>query len=74
MQHVHVKRKEQTMNRYVMEEFYRDPALLDRLMLKAHRERARAMGDGLAWLLGRAKTLLSPRLHVRPGQWLERLG
>lgn len=62
------------MNRYLMEEYYRDPALLDRLVRKAHRERARAIGAGLIWLLGRAKTLLTPRIHVRPGQWLERLG
>ena len=62
------------MNRYVMEEFYRDPALMNRLMLKAHRERAHAIGNGLVWLFGRAKTLLTPRIHVRAGQWLERLG
>jgi len=62
------------MNRYVMEEYYRNPELLDRLMNEARLERARAMGNALTWLLGRAKTLLTPRIHLRPGHWLERLG
>lgn len=62
------------MNRYVIEEFYRDPALLDRLMAEARRERARTVRAGFAWLVGRAKTLLTPRFHIRPARWIERLG
>lgn len=62
------------MNRYVMEEFYRDPELLDRLVHQAHRERMRAVRAGFTWMLGRARTLLTPRLNVHPTRWLERLG
>ena len=69
------------MNHNLMEEFYRDPVLLDRLMDSARRERARAMREalasmlrGLTRLIGRAKTLLRPRVHAHPGRWLERLG
>ena len=58
------------MNRYVMEEFYSDPALRRRLFETAHRERARVFRLGLAWLRER----LIPRLHVRPSRWLARLG
>jgi len=56
------------MNRYVMEEFYSDPALRRRLFEKAHRERARVFRLGLAWL----REHLSPRLS--PSRWLARLG
>jgi hypothetical protein len=80
MQHAHVKRKEKPMNRYVMEEFYNDPAALRRrLSGEAHRERSRAIGAAFSWLLGRpawllgvARKRLTPRL--RPARWLARLG
>jgi hypothetical protein len=68
MQHAHVKRKEHPMNRYVMEEFYNDPALRRRLFETAHRERARVFRLGLAWLRER----LSPR--IGGSRWLARLG
>jgi hypothetical protein len=74
MQYVHVKRKETRMNRYLMEEFYRTPGLRERLDRAAHRERARALHDGLVWLWSHTKTLLAPRLHARPSRWIERLG
>ena len=61
------------MNRYVMEEFHNDPALRRRLFGDAHRERARAVHGGLAWLLKRLKSL-APRLHSRPSRWIARLG
>jgi hypothetical protein len=68
MQHTHVKRKEHPMNRYVMEEFYNDPALRRRLFEKAHLERARVFRLGLSWLRER----LSPRFDA--SRWLARLG
>ena len=55
------------MNRFVMEEFYQDPQLGRRLYAKAHRDRARALGAGLAWLWNHAKALVGPR-------WIARLG
>ena len=61
------------MNRYVMEEFYNDPALRRRLFGEAHRERARAVHSGLAWLFKQLKQL-APRLHARPSRWIARLG
>jgi len=74
MQHAHVKRKEIHMNRYVLEEFHNDPALVRRLMGEAHLERSRAIGAGFVWLLGYAKALLTPRIRIRPARWIERLG
>jgi hypothetical protein len=78
MQHAHVKRKENHMNRYIQEEFHSNPALLRRLMGEAHLERSRAIGAGLIWLLGRPKALfawiLAPRARIRPARWIERLG
>jgi hypothetical protein len=78
MQHAHVKRKEKHMNRFIMEEFYNDPALGRRLYEETRRERARAVGAGLAWLFGALRSLaahvvarLKPR---RPVHWIERLG
>jgi hypothetical protein len=78
MQHVHVKRKEKHMNRFIMEEFYNDPALGRRLYEAARRDRALAIGAGLAWLFGHLVRLsrqaiahLKPR---RPVHWIERLG
>ena len=58
------------MNRYVIDEFYRDPALRRRLFAEAHRERRRALRAGLPWL-GRR---LIPRFDFGPSHWLQRLG
>jgi hypothetical protein len=78
MQHAHVKRKEQPMNRYMLEEFHNDPALRRRLFGEARRERTRAVREGLAhalgglaWLHARVKALFIPR---HPGRWIARLG
>ena len=67
---MHVKRKESHMNRYVMEEFYQDPALRRRLFDEARRERARALLAGLAWL----RKHLLPRFSFGRTHWMERLG
>ena len=60
------------MNRFIMEEFYNDPALGRRLYEATRRERTRAVRAGLARLFGHLKTRLTPR-H-RPPRWIERLG
>jgi hypothetical protein len=60
--------KENKMNRYIMEEFYQDPALVRRLYNQAHLERVRALGAAFQWLRER----LTPRLHLRDR--LARLG
>jgi hypothetical protein len=71
MHHAHVKHKEMQMNRYIMEEFYRDPEAFRRgVQARANRERDRAIRAGLAWL-GRS---LRARFDFRPGHWMERLG
>ena len=62
------------MNRFIKEEFYNDPALRRRLFGEAHRERNRAVGEGIAWLLGQIKARLTPRSGHRPPRWLARLG
>ena len=65
------------MNRYVMEEFHNDPALLQRLIGQAHRERSHAIGLALTWLfkqLTRQLKQLAPRPHARPSRWIARLG
>ena len=62
------------MNRYSMEEFHNDPALLRRLMGEAQLERSRAIGAGFIWLLGYVKALLVPQVRIRPQRWIERLG
>jgi hypothetical protein len=72
MQHTHVKRKEYPMNRYVMEEFYNDPALRRRLFGEARLERTRSVKAGFAWLRAQLKARFAPRL--RPARWLARLG
>jgi len=78
MHDVHVNRKEKTMNRYIMEEFHNNPALLRRrLMTAAHRERARAIGEGFAWLFGSLARLpgyLKARLTPGNRSWIARLG
>ena len=71
MQHVHVKRKENHMNRYMLEEFHNDPALRRRLFGEAHRERNRAVREGFAWLAAKAAAVFRPR---HPARWIERLG
>jgi hypothetical protein len=70
MHHAHVKRKEKPMNRYVMEEFYNDPALRRRLFERARKERNRAIRDGLSWL----RRGIAARLLARPAHWIEQLG
>jgi hypothetical protein len=62
------------MNRYVMEEFYNDPALRRRLFAGARRERNRTVRAALAWLRDRIRDRLTPHLHARPSRWIERLG
>lgn len=56
------------MNRYIVDEYYRDPALRQRLLARARRERSRVLHAGLAWLVRR----LAP--GFRPLRWTERLG
>ena len=63
------------MNRYVMEEFYNDPALRRRLFGEARRDRARAVSAGFNGLRAQLKALkarFTPGL--RPARWLARLG
>ena len=74
MHYAHVKHKEYPMNRYIMEEFHNDPVLRRRLFSEAHRERARAVSAGLAWLFGYLKARLTRHSNPRPAQWLARLG
>ena len=62
MHYVHVKRKEQTMNRITLESYRSNPRLSAELYAAARRARARAVHDLLAGLIHR----LTPRLHV-PG-------
>lgn len=62
------------MNRYIIEEFYRDPGLRHRLEQAAHRERTRAILAGIAWLVAQVKARLTPRNHAPLGRWIERLG
>jgi hypothetical protein len=78
MQHAHVKRKEHTMNRYMLEEFHNDPALYRRL---AEREQARAiraafaaLPGGLARLFGYLKARFAAHRRLRPAHWAARLG
>jgi hypothetical protein len=70
MHHAHVKRKENHMYPITLEAFQNDPALRRRLFETAHRERARAMYAGFAWL----RDCLTPRIYFRPSRWLNRLG
>mgnify|MGYP001484199188 CR=1 FL=1 len=58
------------MNRYVIDEFHRNPALYERLVARAHRERAQAIHAGFVWLRKR----LAARFDFHPGHWMERLG
>jgi hypothetical protein len=72
MQHAHVKRKEKTMNRYIMEEFHNDPALRRRLFSEARRERSRSVNAGFRWLIEQVKARFTPR--TRSPNWIARLG
>jgi hypothetical protein len=72
MQHAHVKRKENHMNRYILEEFHNDPALRRRLFSNARRERNRSLRAGLKSLRGWLAAHLSPRQDL--SRWLTRLG
>jgi hypothetical protein len=78
MHHVHVNCKEQTMNRYMIDEYHRDPALLRRrLTAQAHLERSKAVGDAIAALfssVGRLFNYVKTRLAPRSSRWIERLG
>ena len=49
------------MNRYIIDEFYQDPALRRRLYAMARRERTQWVKSAFAWLRER----LTPRLHLR---------
>lgn len=66
------------MNRYTLEEFHKDPALFrSRITGEAHRQRAQAVGEAIAWLfggIGRVFGYVKARLTARPGRWIERLG
>ena len=65
------------MNRFIIDEFYRDPALRSRLFAEAHRESSRTiragLRQGLAALVGLGKRLI-PRFEFGPRQWMQRLG
>jgi len=58
------------MNRFIIDEFYRDPALRRRLFASAHRERSRVLQTGFAWL----RRHLVPHFSFGRAHWLERLG
>jgi hypothetical protein len=58
------------MNRCIVDEVHLSPARIERLVQRAHRERARALSAGLA----RLWRGLTPRFDFHPGHWMERLG
>ena len=58
------------MNRYILEEFHSNPALVRRVYARASRERSGALHAGFAWL----RAQLKARLHLRPGRWIDGLG
>jgi hypothetical protein len=74
MHHAHVKRnrKEPPVNRYIVDEFHRDPALRRRLFAHATAERNRALRAGLGWLAARLRAIVPSRLSLP--RWTERLG
>jgi hypothetical protein len=74
MHHTHVNRKEKTMNRNILDEFYSDPAFYTRVVANAHRERSRAIAAGFAWLASYAKARLTPHIGRHPARWIARLG
>ena len=78
MHYAHVKRKENHMNRYIMEEYFNDPAIGRRLYEQAHRDRALVIAQAFAWLLSTIRSLATQAAaHLRPGRparWIARLG
>ena len=70
------------MNRFMLEEFHKDPVLLRRrLTTEAHRQRSQALGDAIAALFGalfsgtgRLFNYVKSRLTPRPQCWIGRLG
>lgn len=58
------------MNRYILEEFHSNPALMRRAYARASRERSRVVYAAFAWL----RKSLALRLHFRPSWWIARLG
>ena len=66
------------MNRYLIDEYHRDPVLLRRrLTAQAHLERSKAVGEAVAALFtgaGRLFNHVKARLTPRPQRWIERLG
>jgi hypothetical protein len=59
------------MNRYIVDEFYRDPALRRQLFARARRERDRSVQAGLAWLKARMRAAL--HFCIGPLRGTERL-
>jgi hypothetical protein len=78
MQHAHVKRKEKTLKRHMMEEFHNDPALYRRLaereQVRAIRAAFAALPGGLARLSSYLKARLAAHRRLRPAHWAARLG
>jgi hypothetical protein len=72
MHYANVTCKELPMNTVLLEHYRTNPALRRRLIEAAHRERARTVEAGLAWLLGRIAESLLPRRST--ARWLARLG
>ena len=66
------------MNRYLIDEYHRDPILLRRrLTAEAHRQRSRAVGEAIIWLfggVGRVFGYVKARLTAHPRHWIARLG
>lgn len=60
------------MNPVTLEHYRTDPKLRRRLLEAAHRERARSLLTGFAWLFGRIAESVLPRR--RTARWLARLG
>jgi len=72
MHYAHVKRKENQVNRYILEEFHNDPALRRRLFGNARRERNRSVLAGLKSLRNWLAAHLAPQRDL--SRWLARLG
>jgi len=58
------------MNRYILEEFHSNPALVRRVYARASGERSRVLHAAFAWL----RAQLRARLHLRPRRWIDGLG
>lgn len=74
MHYTHVKYKEQSMNRNILDEFYSDPVFYSRVVANAHRERSRAIAAGFAWLVSYANARLTRHIGPHPARWIARLG